>query len=178
MGTEFAIAFAGAVASGRAAHHLHLELVAVIAVATIGELCGSIVAYVVGRYGGRDLIVRFGKFVFISGADLERAEVFFARRGTSVVIFGRLIPVIRSFVSFGPGLAEMPIVRFIAGSALGCGIWCSAIASIGFAFGHSWHHIVGRFQYVGYASLTLIVAVSLYVVVRRVSSLRSERTLG
>ena len=178
MGTEFAIAFAGALASGRAVQHLHLELPVVMVVATVGELGGSVIAYAVGRYGGRDLMARFGKFVFISSAELERAELFFARRGMSVVIFGRLIPVIRSFVSFGPGLAEMPVVQFIAGSALGCGIWCSAIASIGFAFGHSWHQMLRRFQYVGYVSAVLVVGLGLYVLMRRVISVRAERTLG
>lgn len=178
LGTEFAIAFAGALASGRLVQHIHLQLPLVILIATVGELCGSLLGYGIGRYCGREVVERFGKYVLIRRSDVDRASRFFATHGTPIVIFGRLVPVVRSFVSLGPGLVQMPVARFVAASALGCGIWCSALAALGFALGHSWHHIVRNFQYAGYVTLAVVIGLGLVVLARRIMTIRSERALG
>jgi membrane protein DedA with SNARE-associated domain len=110
LGTEFAIGYGGALASGRLMHDVHLQLPLVILVATLGEVCGSLLSYGIGRYGGRELVDRFGKYLLVTKYDLDRAERFFARHGGPTVVFGRLIPVIRSFVSLGPGLADVTVL--------------------------------------------------------------------
>jgi membrane protein DedA with SNARE-associated domain len=178
LGTEFAIGYGGALSSGRLIHHVHLQLPLVIAVATLGELCGSLLGYAVGRFGGREFVERFGKYLLVTRSDLDRAEHFFARHGGPIVVFGRLIPVIRSFVSFGPGIAEMPVVRFAGFSALGCAIWCSALAGAGFEFGRSWHYLYREFRYAGYVSLGLFIALVLTVLARRIAAIRRERAIG
>jgi membrane protein DedA with SNARE-associated domain len=178
LGTEFAIGYAGALSTGRLALHIHLHLPIVIAVATVGELCGSLLGYGIGRYGGRELVRRFGKYVLITGADLDRAERFFRRHGAPVVLFGRLIPVVRSFVSIGPGIAEMPVARFAGFSAIGCAVWCAALATLGFEFGRSIHRLFTEYGYVGYGTLVLIVGFGLTIVVRRFGAIRRERLVG
>ena len=178
LGTEFVIAYGGALASGRLPHHLHLYLPWVIAIATVGELVGSIFGYGIGRYGGRELINRAGRYLLLTRADLDRAEQFFARQGAPVVVVGRLVPGIRSFVSFGPGLAKMPLLRFVGFSAIGCAIWCSTLATLGFTLGHSISHVFREFRYLGYGIIALLVVCGIAVVARRVGAMRAERTIG
>jgi membrane protein DedA with SNARE-associated domain len=150
----------------------------VILIATLGELCGSLLAFGIGRYGGREIVDRYGKYLLVTTADVDRAEQFFARHGAPVVVFGRLVPVIRSFVSFGPGLARMSIRRFSICSALGCAIWCSTLACIGFALGRSWHQVLREFRYAGYVAIALVIGLGLFALGRRINALRAERAVG
>src|SRR5271154_4641517 len=93
MGSEIAIAYAGVLASGQilTGHHDHLQLALVITVAATGEVAGSLGGYAVGRFGGRSLIDRVGKYALLTQRDLDRAEQWFARRGDTAVFFGRFI---------------------------------------------------------------------------------------
>ena len=176
IGSEIAIGYAGALASGQlttTGHHLQLGLVIVVAVA--GELVGSCVGYAIGYFGGRPLVDRVGKYVLLTHKDLDRAEAWFDGRGEWIVLFGRLIPLVRSFISLAAGLAEMARVKFLVMTVIGCTIWCAALASIGYSLGASWHHVLKDFSYAGYVALVLVVIAVVLVVVHRVSTLRSER---
>src|ERR1043166_1045347 len=91
--SEITFGFAGVLAGQG-----HLNIAAVIVVGTAAELIGSMIAYSIGRLGGRPLVHRFGKYLLISRADIDRAERFFAGRGAWVVPVGRCLPVVRTFV--------------------------------------------------------------------------------
>ena len=179
IGAEFAIGFSGAVAGGAlvAHEHLHFSLALVIAVATTGELIGSLIGYTIARHGGRALVARFGRYLLISERDLDRAEHYFDRYGPAIVVLGRLVPIIRSFVSFGPGIAKMPVRRFALFSVLGCAIWCGSLASVGYLLGQHWHHWFSGLQNVGYGVLGVIVLALVAGIVIRIHALRRERAL-
>jgi membrane protein DedA with SNARE-associated domain len=176
-GSELAIAYAGVLASGQlvTGHHHHLQLVIVIVVATVGEVLGSLVGYAIGRFGGRPLVERIGKYVLLTKRDLDRAETWFSARGESVVFFGRFIPLVRSFVSIAAGIGEMALWKFVAFTAAACAIWCAGLASIGYGLGSSWHHILTYFSDVGYIAAALAVVVIAGFVVHRLRQLRAER---
>ena len=88
VGAEVAIIYGGVLASGQIANEPHpLNLFAVIAVATLAEVLGSLVGYLIGYFGGRPLVDRVGKYVLLTHKDLDRAEAWFARRGEPVVLF-------------------------------------------------------------------------------------------
>jgi membrane protein DedA with SNARE-associated domain len=115
VGSEIAIGYAGAIASGAAAGgQVRFDLAAVIIVAALGDVAGSFFGYLVGRNGGRPLVERVGRYTLITKSDLDRAERWFARRGDPVVFFGRFVPFVRSFVSLSAGVAKMPVMRFTA----------------------------------------------------------------
>ena len=177
VGSEIAIGYAGVLASGQVVtgHHDHLQLVLVIIVATLGEVTGSSIGYAIGRFGGRSLIDRVGKYVLLTHKDLDRAEAWFARRGESLVFFGRFIPLVRSFISIAAGIGEMSLAKFLAFTLAACAIWCGGLASIGFALGSSWHHIVTDFSYVGYLAAALVVIVAIVFIAHRLRQLRHER---
>jgi membrane protein DedA with SNARE-associated domain len=177
IGSEIAIGYGGALASGQLTtnQHDHVSLGLVILVATLGELCGSAIGYGIGRYGGRPLVDRAGKYLLLTHKDLDRAEAWFHGRGDSVALFGRFIPLLRSFVSFAAGIGEMAVGKFFIYAVIGCGIWCTALASIGYALGASWHHAIKAFSYVGYVAAGLAVAAIAVVLWHRIVVVRAER---
>jgi membrane protein DedA with SNARE-associated domain len=178
VGSEVATGYAGALASGQltTSHH-HLSLGAVIVVAIAGELVGSIIGYSIGRFGGRPLVDKVGKYVLLTHRDLDRAEAWFARRGEPFVLFGRFIPLLRSFVSVAAGLGEMTIGKFLAFTVVGCAVWCSVLASIGYSLGASWHHVIKVFSDAGYVLAALFVITVVVFLVHRISVVRSERAM-
>jgi membrane protein DedA with SNARE-associated domain len=180
IGSEIAIGYAGALASGKltTGGHEHLELALVIIVAIVGELVGSTIGYGIGAIGGRPLVDRFGKFVLLTRKDLDRAEAWFDGRGEGVVFVARLIPLVRSFISIVAGLAEMNRAKFAALTVAGCAIWCAALASIGYSLGGTWHHVIKDFSLAGYIAIVLVVLAIAFTIYHRFSQLRRERTLG
>ena len=175
VGSEIAIAYGGALASGQIGGQVHLDLAAVILVALAGELVGSAAGYAVGFVGGRPLVDRLGKYVLLTHRDLDRAERWFDGRGESVVLFARLIPLVRSFISLAAGLAEMALGKFSLFTVLGCGIWCTTLAALGYSLGSSWHKVAKGFSYVGYLALGLAILAIVTAFALRIRAVRRER---
>ena len=104
----------------------------------IGCIVGSIPAYYLGQYGGRPLIERYGKYVLVSRHELDLADRLFARWGQWVVLAGRLLPVIRTFIAFPAGVARMNMTRFVLFTFVGSYPWCYALAWVGMKLGEQW----------------------------------------
>jgi membrane protein DedA with SNARE-associated domain len=175
VGADIALGYAGALASGQLTTEHHLNLAAVILVATLGEVVGSLAGYAIGRLGGRPLVDRAGRYVLLTHRDLDRAEAWFARRGEAFVLFGRLIPLLRSFVSLAAGLGEMALGKFVAFTVIGCAIWVTGLASIGYSLGASWHHVLKDFSDAGYVVAVLIALALATIIGHRVRGVRHER---
>ena len=112
--------------------HTHLWMVIVVAV--LANLVGSSIAYAVGRYGGRALFMRYGKYVGISAHHMDKADQWFVRYGPATVFFTRMMPGVRTFISLPAGIAKMPVVKFLLYSAVGSAIWNTALAYLGYGF--------------------------------------------
>lgn len=119
------------------------ELVYLLAVlaATLGSVVGALILYVVARRGGRPLIYRFAPRVRISARELDRADAWFDRYGAWFVLFGRLIPGVRSLVSIPAGLSEMPLMRFTLLTAIGSAVWNALLIGVGAALGENWEEV-------------------------------------
>jgi len=112
-------------------------------VATAGAIgcnIGSTLAYLVGAYGGRPQVERWGHYILLSHADLDRAHRFFTRFGGATVFVSRLLPLVRSFISLPAGIARMPFGRFQIYTFLGSWPWCFALAFVGLKLGETWNH--------------------------------------
>jgi membrane protein DedA with SNARE-associated domain len=176
VGSEIAIIYGGVLASGQIPNEPHhLLLVVVIVLATLGELLGSLAGYLIGYFGGRALVDRFGKYVLLTHKDLDRADAWFGRHGEPLVLFGRFIPLLRSFVSFAAGLGEMAIGKFVVFTVIGCAIWCTALASLGYALGSSYSHVLKAFSYAGYLAAVLAVVAVVILFLHRLRVVREER---
>jgi membrane protein DedA with SNARE-associated domain len=115
-----------------------LALWGVALAGALGCVLGSLVAYYVGLVGGRPLVQRYGRYVFISHHDLELADRWFARHGDITIFLGRLLPVVRTFIAFPAGVARMPLPKFVAYTFVGSLIWCWALAWVGQRLGEHW----------------------------------------
>lgn len=110
----------------------------VVVVATIGNTLGSLVAYAIGAYGGRPFLERYGKYLLIRPHEIELADHFFARHGAATVFIGRLLPVVRTFISFPAGVARMPLGKFIVYSTAGAFPWSMLLVYAGTVLGANW----------------------------------------
>jgi len=113
--------------------HTHLWMVVVVA--TAANLVGSLIAYAVGRYGGRAFFLRYGRYVLVREHHLVKAERWFDRRGEVTVFFTRMMPVVRTFISLPAGIARMPVGKFVVYSVLGAIPWNAALAWLGYGAG-------------------------------------------
>ncbi|MDA8101937.1 MAG: DedA family protein [Nitrospiraceae bacterium] len=155
--SEIVMPFAGVLAGlGK------MNLAAAILAGTFGNLLGSYIAWAIGRTGGRALVLHFGKYVRIREEDVHRAEKWFARRGEAAVLVGRLLPVIRTFISLPAGVAEMKPVRFGVFTLIGALPWSAALALVGYAVGSNFTYVASYIKYAGY----LIAVVAVVVIVR------------
>lgn len=148
------------------------------AVGAVGCLAGSIPAYYLGRLGGRPLIEKYGKWVLISRRDLDVADRLFDRHGEVVVFFGRLLPVIRTFIAFPAGVSRMRMGRFAVYTLLGSFPWCLGLAWLGVKLGEHWDTLGGYFHRFDAAIGVVILAAAALYVWRHVRQARldSERS--
>jgi membrane protein DedA with SNARE-associated domain len=113
----------------------------VVIAATIGNTAGSLVAYAIGAWGGRPFLERWGRYLLIRPHELELAERFFERWGAPTAFFSRLLPVVRTFISFPAGVARMPLAKFVAYSTAGALPWSILLVWAGTQLGQRWEEI-------------------------------------
>lgn len=131
--SEIIMPFAGyLVSTGR------FDLYLAATAGAIGCNLGSIVAYEIGKRGGRPVAERWGRYLLIGPGELDAADRFFARWGSIAVLIGRLLPVIRSFIAFPAGVARMRLVPFHVYTFLGSWPWCFGLAWVGMKLGSKW----------------------------------------
>jgi len=119
-----------------------LDFFWVAMIGTIANVIGSWIAYAVGAWGGRPLIERWGRYVFLRKHELDRAHDWFERRGEMAVFVSRLLPVIRTFISLPAGVARMPFGKFTLYTFLGCLPWTFALTWAGLVLGKNWETVL------------------------------------
>lgn len=132
--------------------------VAVLIIATIGAVAGSLAGYLIGAWGGRPLLDRWGRYVHINADDLDRADAWFARYGDWAVFLARLVPLLRALINYPAGVARMPVSRFVLFSTLGSLPWNAGLLLAGYLLGANYRHLydaVRPFEYVIYAVVIL-----------------------
>jgi membrane protein DedA with SNARE-associated domain len=173
--SEITLLFGGALTSAEfIGAGQELSLVAVILAAMAGTMVGSWLAYGVGYWGGRPIIDRFGRYLLIRPHEIDRAHAWFERHGEAVVLYGRLVPLVRSFVSLPAGVAAMRLGRFTIYTVIGSLVWCVALASLGHAFGDRWTEVEHVLQPFGWLMAGVAVVALAVFVSRRWTQVRRE----
>ena len=113
----------------------------VVVFATVGNTIGSLIAYAIGAYGGRPFLERYGKYLLIRQHEIELADRFFEKYGAATVFFSRLLPIVRTFISFPAGVARMPIGPFVLYSTAGAFLWSALLVYAGTVLGANWEDI-------------------------------------
>jgi membrane protein DedA with SNARE-associated domain len=136
----------------------------IVVVATLGNTLGSLIGYAIGAWGGRPFLQRWGRFLLIRPHEIEIADEFFRKYGKATVFFGRLLPVVRTFISFPAGVTRMPLGQFIAYSAAGAIPWSIALAWGGVLLGGNWKDIRHSLQPFDLAVTVLaVLAIVLFI---------------
>ncbi|HEX5339732.1 MAG TPA: DedA family protein [Gammaproteobacteria bacterium] len=137
-----------------------------------GCVLGSLLAYWVGAKGGRPLIMKYGRYILVSQHDLDLADRWFARHGDIIILVGRLLPVVRTFIAFPAGVARMALFKFIVYTFIGSLIWCWALAWIGLRLGEHWDTLGAWFHRFDTVIVGVIVLSGIWYVWRHIRHLR------
>jgi LPXTG-motif cell wall-anchored protein len=164
--SEVIMMFGGALAGG-AVPGAHPSLVGVFAAGVLGNVAGSYISWAVGKYAGQAAIRRWGRRVGIREHEIDKATAWFERHGQVAVLVGRVIPVIRTFISLPAGFADMPAGRFGLYTTLGAIPLTAAFAIAGYALGANWEHVANDFHGPTYVIAGLLIVGIIVVLVRR-----------
>lgn len=146
-------------AGGVLAANGQLNLVAVALVATLANLAGSSIAYFLAARWGEPLLLGPGRWVGIRAHHVAVADSWFRRYGLIAVFFGRMLPVIRTYISFPAGLARVPFGRFAVLTVVGALPWNFALAWIGYTLGSHYDSVASFIQKGGY-----LIAIAILIV--------------
>jgi membrane protein DedA with SNARE-associated domain len=167
------VLIAGAIFAGSG----RLNVVAVAVVGFVAAVVGDNIGYAIGRFGGRALVDRWGKYVFLTPERLDKAEAFFDRHGAKIITIARFIEGLRQANGIIAGITHMHWLRFIAFNALGAALWVGTWVSVGYFAGQ---HITTIYNaittYSLYAAIAAVVAIAAFVVYRLRKRRRSAAT--
>lgn len=171
--SELTMPFSGFLASSAGGSKFSLPIA--VGVGALGEIAGGIIAYTIGFFGGRPILARYGRIVFVGGEELEKAESWFSRYGDWIVLVTRLLPAIRSFIALPAGVVRMPFWRFLLYSAIGSTIWCTVLALVGHALGQHWSQVSGDLRRYDVLIVVVVVLLVAFAVYKRLRGGRSRR---
>jgi membrane protein DedA with SNARE-associated domain len=134
---------------------------------TLGSLAGALLGWAIGARGGRPLVERHGPAFHLGPRTFARAEEWFDRYGGRAVFWGRLTPVVRSFISIPAGVLGTPLGRYVALTLLASLIWCFGFAAAGWAAGGTWETIHHDFRYADYAAIAAVLVLIAVTIVHR-----------
>ncbi|MDZ4244233.1 MAG: DedA family protein [Candidatus Doudnabacteria bacterium] len=163
--SEVIMPFAGFLASeGR------FTLFGIALAGAIGSVFGSWATYWIGKYGGRPLVARYGKYVLIAEHDLELVDKFFARFGVWATFIGRVLPVIRTYISIPAGISRVKFIPFTVATFAGSLIWSYLLGWIGFKLGENWESLSGYFHQVDWIIVILVVIGAAWWILRHIKN--------
>ncbi|MDP3901138.1 MAG: DedA family protein [bacterium] len=146
----------------------------VVVAGALGNLAGSLLSYYAALWGGRPFLERYGRFFFLSGTEIGSAERLFEKYGTATVFFSRLLPIVRTFISFPAGLARMNVWKFSLYTLAGSFLWSLLLTYLGFVAGENWDMLETYFRKFDWA-IAIVLAVGLaWFVIHRVKQRRHE----
>jgi membrane protein DedA with SNARE-associated domain len=151
----------------------NLTLFGIVAAGVLGNIVGSWAAYAAGYYGRLELLEK-NRLIHINPRHLATADRWFQRYGDATVLFTRMLPIVRTFISLPAGVARMPFWRFTALTALGCVPWVLMLGIIGREVGDRWHEWEDKLGYLDYAVVAGLIGLVLYLVVKRRRARRED----
>lgn len=152
--------------SGYLAYLGRFSLYGVVLAGTIGSLLGSLAVYYLGLIGGRKLIIRYGKYFMISEKNIKMAEEWFEKYGEISVLISRLVPMVRTLISFPAGIGKMNLKKFVLYTAIGSSLWCYLLAYLGYLLGSNWTLINVFFKKLDIIVLIALIILTIYFILK------------
>jgi membrane protein DedA with SNARE-associated domain len=148
--------------AGYLAYQGEMDAGLVILYGTLGSIGGALFNYYLAKWLGRAFLLKYGKYMLIKEKTIINIEEFFKTHGSISTFSGRLIPVVRHYISIPAGIAQMNMTKFIAYTALGAGIWAAVLTILGYAIGHNQALLK---EYLDHIIIATLVAVAVIVAV-------------
>ena len=133
----------------------------VLVAGTLGNLVGSVVAYYIGSYVGRNLVLRYGRYVFIDEKHLDLADRWFQKFGDKIIFVSRNLPAVRTYISLPAGISKMNIFKFSVYTLIGSIPWNFALLYAGVLLGKNWETIL---KYTIILDVIVVVSVLAFIV--------------
>jgi membrane protein DedA with SNARE-associated domain len=173
--------FAGFLATEAGGRSLGLDgplfsLPVILVINSTAALTGSLLSYWLGAAGGKPLLLKYGKWVFVRPKDIEKTEAYFQRHGGATVLVARFLPVVRHLISIPAGIARMPLPKFLTQTFLGATIWGGGLMVLGYVLGSQWEEVSTKLKRIDLVIAGLIVVAILALGIRFVIRRRRERT--
>lgn len=171
--SEVILPFSGFVASQGT-----LNIWLVIIVATLGAYLGSLPFYIIGYLGDKKLhsfLDKYGKYILISKGDIDKGYKILEKYGSSIVMLGRIVPVIRSVISFPAGMTRMNFLVFSIYTILGTALWSTLLAYAGFYLGEKWEYVevfIGKYENI---ILILLAIIFIAYIIRGILNIKKEK---
>lgn len=140
------------------------SLPVILVINSVAALTGSLFSYWLGAAGGKPLLMRYGKYVFVRPKDIEKTEEYFAKHGGKTIFIGRFLPVVRHLISIPAGIARMPLVPFSALTVAGASMWGGGLMVLGYWLRENWEPVVTKAK-----RFDLVIALGIVVVIAAVA---------
>ena len=147
-----------------------LNPILIILAGSVGNLVGSLIAYVIGIKLGREVILKYGKYVLLKKSHLDWTEAYFKKYGDRSTFVSRLLPAIRTYISLPAGIAKMNLKKFAIYSFAGSIIWSTMLTYVGVTLGEEWTKIRQYTHYIDVAVIVGIIIVIIIIVKKRIGS--------
>jgi len=144
----------------------------IIVASTLGSIVGSLISYYLGAWGGRPLLLKYGKYLLLNEHHLQATEKFFTKHGDKTIFISRFIPIVRHLISIPAGLGKMNLFKFCLYTILGAGLWNSFLTYLGYYLGSQWHEIR---KYSEVVDVVLIILIVVAVVIGLIHRRRERR---
>lgn len=155
------------------------SLPVILIINSAGALTGSILSYWFGAAGGKPLLLKYGKWIFVRAKDIEKTEAYFASgKGRYTVFIARFLPVIRHIISIPAGIARMPMRSFLTQTFLGSTMWGGGLMVLGYVLGSQWQNIAEKAKRIDLVIAVVIVLAIVAIGVRFVVRRRREAEAG
>jgi membrane protein DedA with SNARE-associated domain len=152
----------------------HLNIALVILIGVLGAIIGDNIGFAIGHFGGRPLVQRFGKYIFLTPERLDKTENYFNRHGGKIIVIARFVEGLRQANGILSGIIGMHWLKFLGFNALGAVLWVCTWATVGYLAGENIETIYGAFdKYKWYAAAVLVIIAAI-VITRRVRAHRRK----
>jgi membrane protein DedA with SNARE-associated domain len=146
----------------------HMNIAVVIVVAVVGAIIGDNIGFAVGHFGGRPLVERFGRYIFLTPKRLDHAEEYFDSHGGKIVTFARFIEGLRQINGLLAGILGMHWAKFLGFNALGAVLWVCTWAGLGYLAGENIVEIYATFEHYKWYVIAAIAVAAAAAITRRV----------
>lgn len=150
-----------------------LSFLPVVLCGAFGNVLGSLLGYSIGYFGGRPFIEKYGKYLLISSDETKRAEKWFSRYGLATIFFGRMLPIVRTFISTPAGVAKMDLKKFSLFTFLGALPWCALLTFVGLRAGKNWQILEPYFRKFDIVIAIIIIFLIIWWAIKRIKILKS-----